>query len=329
MRQVRLPLILATIAALAPAITLAACGSRTASSGQLGTLDSVAMVSASDGWAVGTIILHFDGHQWQRTSDPVTNELVSVAMVSSSDGWAAGDGVFLHFDGHNWKKVYEVPNASLSRVFMLSATDGWAVGATRASNASPAYALLLHYDGTSWQQVALPQRYESLEDTFMVSPSEGWAVGLDQTSHVALLHFHHAIWSQMPLPPDRVPPSHLWMVSSTDGWLTGQPILHYQGGAWSPIATPSTGLTGLLRGIDMVSSSQGWAVGDNGILRYADGMWSIQSAQRVNRMAGVAMLSNQDGWAAGTYTEVGDQVTRYAIILHYDGSSWTQVKINS
>ena len=77
-------------------------------------LNSVAMVSTDDGWAVGWIsgsnmILHWDGSAWTRVSSPVfqtVQMLTSVAMVSTDDGWAVGvGGTILHWDGISWSQA--------------------------------------------------------------------------------------------------------------------------------------------------------------------------------------------------------------------------------
>ena len=41
------------------------------------------------------------------------------------------------------------------------------------------------------------------------------------------------------------------------------------------------------------------------------------------------MLTSRDGWAVGTHIEVGDQVTKNPVILHFDGATWTQTTISS
>ena len=72
------------------------------------SLHSVAMVSASDGWAVGGCgtILHYTGSQWAQVNSPTCSDLYSVAMVSASDGWAVGDsGTILHYTGGQWTVV--------------------------------------------------------------------------------------------------------------------------------------------------------------------------------------------------------------------------------
>jgi hypothetical protein len=64
------------------------------------SLYSVAMLSASDGWAVGTAgtILQYTGRQWITVASPTNNALLSVAMVCATEGWAVGvDGTILHY----------------------------------------------------------------------------------------------------------------------------------------------------------------------------------------------------------------------------------------
>ena len=58
---------------------------------------------------------------------------------------------------------------------MVSVTDGWAVGDSGA---------MLHWDGTSWQNVPSPAPY-SLFSVAMVSETDGWSVG----SSGAILHY--------------------------------------------------------------------------------------------------------------------------------------------
>ena len=79
--------------------------------------DSPAMVSPSEGWAVGTdTFLHYVNGQWSSVSGPTAHYvLTSIAMVSPSDGWAegtntsTGDGnnsnLLLHYTGGQWKIV--------------------------------------------------------------------------------------------------------------------------------------------------------------------------------------------------------------------------------
>jgi hypothetical protein len=117
------------------------------------TLSSVAVVSASDIWAVGNLYnpsngtghplsLHWNGKQWQRVNTPnpsAGSTLYGVAAVSSSDVWAVGTDpvtstLIEHWNGTRWKIVpspnagdYNILNAvsALASGFALATgTDG-------------------------------------------------------------------------------------------------------------------------------------------------------------------------------------------------------------
>ncbi len=123
----------------------------------------IALISASEGWAVGArgTILHYRGGQWldwmnepkpTRSAVPTSKDLTSVVMVSHSEGWAVGHGhVILHYDGGEWKATVSTigdfskrlirnvskyvllditgPNYSdFSSIARASTTDVWAVG---------------------------------------------------------------------------------------------------------------------------------------------------------------------------------------------------------
>jgi photosystem II stability/assembly factor-like uncharacterized protein len=126
------------------------------------SLSSVAAISASDIWAVGsyqngagstalsqTLIEQWNGTSWQVVSSPnvgtVPNRLSSVAAVSASDVWAVGyqyvtsqigTGFFPtlieHWNGINWQVVAS-PNPGtggnrLNGVAVINASNIWAVG---------------------------------------------------------------------------------------------------------------------------------------------------------------------------------------------------------
>lgn len=72
-----------------------------------------------------------------------------------------------------------------------------------------------------------------------------------------------------------------------------------------------------LQAIDMISASEGWAVGDDGtILHYKDGAWSLLTPAPTSlSLYAVQMLGPDDGWAVGSNH----------LILHYKNGSWQRV----
>ena len=73
------------------------------------------------------------------------------------------------------------------------------------------------------------------------------------------------------------------------------------GASCSPAASAATVQAGALTGLEFVSPTQGWAVGQNTILATSDGgtHWAPQLSGKLN-LTSVDFVSARDGWAVGT-----------------------------
>ncbi|MGH7191953.1 MAG: hypothetical protein ACREJM_00285, partial [Candidatus Saccharimonadales bacterium] len=138
----------------------------------------------------------------------------------------------------------------------------------------------------------------------------------------------------------------LAMVSPTEGWAVGDGgILHYACGQWINVSEtlpprPATLPTSEayypgLRGVFMLSATNGWAVGDGGAIWHYDGTsWRPTASPNVTsypfRGAGIAlysvwMVSPVEGWAVGgTMYSTGKNP---AIIERYVRGNWTVADI--
>lgn len=261
--------------------------------------------------------------------------LMSIAMLSASDVWAVGSdfnkssqsahtSVFLHFDGTTWKRVRTSFDYSMASISMLSSSDGWAVGSN----------VILHYTGNQWTVHTIDHsgQYETLEAITMVSAAEGWAVGSagdGQTTGSVVLHYTHGRWTRITIPQDTglTYLRAISMVSPDEGWAVGSyyangeanVALHYSHGMWK---RADVGVSGPLYGISALSPDDVWAVGASNpgtgpgfIMHYSHGVWSNVPSPTPNIVHAITMHSPTDGWIAGDG----------AAILHYDGARWTQV----
>lgn len=156
-----------------------------------------------------------------------------------------------------------------------------------------------------------------LNNLAMESASEGWAVG-DDTAHAkhgVILHYTGGKWEQVSTPSDA---GMLWgicMLSSSDGWIVGDQgiILHYDGQSWQQMQSP---VKTALGSVFMLSPTDGWAAG-NEILHYSNGVWTrVASASEF--IYQIQMLSATEGWAVGP-----------ARILHYYAGVWTPTYVRS
>jgi serine/threonine-protein kinase len=144
--------------------------------------------------------------------------------------------------------------------------------------------------------------------------------------------------------------------SGSDAWMVGCAPLstcaqtwtaHFNGTTWTQVPSPSPGpeTSDELGGVTVLSASNAWAVGviinhassKSLILHWNGTAWtqvpSPSPGTIGNQLYGVAATSANDVWAVGVYTGVG--VGRVGpgggalgfapLILHWNGTAWTQV----
>jgi photosystem II stability/assembly factor-like uncharacterized protein len=227
------------------------------------TLLDISMVSANEGWAVGALgtILHYADGIWAQIVSPTTKHLTAISMVSQSEGWAVGqDGAILHYTNGAWSIVSSPTDLYLQDIKMVSREEGWAVGRN---------GLVLHYTGGNWQQIASPT-LTNLLSIDMVSAEDGWIVGWQPGFEHALLKYSNGAWQPLPIDKslDKV-----FMLSDSESWALSAGAwagginrsLRYINGSWETMSLP-TGFG--VSDIDMISSDEGWIVGNFGTILY-------------------------------------------------------------
>jgi hypothetical protein len=343
-------------------------------------LRGVSMVSADEGWAVGSVfndrdltsrllILHYTHGLWAEVAvpsslDPRTS-LASVSMVSADNGWAVGthpppaaggssQGVLLHYSGGQWGVVTNALAGDLARVRMRTATDGWIVGQGYGQS------VLLHYNGDTWTPVNAPTLAGlGFTDVAPVAADDVWLAARDPQAASVLLHYDGHVWSRVPLPLGNAAISSLAMLSSSEGWAVGgycgcgsasggsgasgtsvpvgpgtptppppMPsqgphgatgprgalILQYHNGVWTEVTNPAQAKADdYLFDVALAPDGEGWAVGYGGVLVYEHGgRWSRFQESWTKGLLSVALSSATEGWA------VGDQ----GGLLHLHGGVW-------
>jgi hypothetical protein len=247
------------------------------------------MISPTEGWAVGDggIIIHYSGGTWSGPVSPGTtsNNLFSVFMVSSTEGWAFGaKGSILHYSGGTWTLLpsNQVPTSPVALLnfnsgFFNAANDGWVVGTD---------GVVVHFDGTNYGTVTSPtfNNFTSISFgpplTGPIDPNDGWAVGNASLydgvlpNEPTIYHWNGFQWTKGVTIGTTNNLNSVFMINSGDVWTVGggpratascsgplcPVILHFTGGSWNTITPPPGNY--LLKSIFMVSSNEGWAVGE-------------------------------------------------------------------
>lgn len=196
----------------------------------------------------------------------------------------------------------------LRAVTARSATDVWAVGSGELGDYE-SYAVVHHWNGTVWQTV--PE-----------VPSDG----LVRLTGVGTLPSGEAIA----------------VGSETSGGRTTPLIQEYSAGGGPgqemPVPVPAGG--GAWQGIDLLSATDGWAVGVSGSLVEGEpaqtliAHWDGARWQQVaspspgtlsSRLNAVTAVAADDAWAVGEVRNTDDSKTARSLLLHWDGSSWSRV----
>lgn len=314
-------------------------------------LTSVAMVSATEGWAVGfegpgthPYLLHLRHNAWaEETLPPVRIVPQAIAMVSASEGWIAGadafatgaHGVLLHGLGGQWSAVaLPAQVGPIAGLAMLSPSEGWAVATNHAEDG---HARILHYVQGAWTiAFSLPDA-STLLSIAMVSPTEGWAAGANasDTSASAIWHFASGAWQSVALTdPARADLEYISMRSPDEGWGIGVSplpahqgdqyarqagaIWHYSGGQWQVEEryADDPGQAVYLTALLAVAPDDVWVAEADGtgkrFLHRVGGAWQKVSAPIRDGINNIAMVSASEGWAVGDAGQM----------LHYAHGAW-------
>ena len=242
---------LGSAGAAAASQTVAWGTTSSAPAGALGELFGVAAASSSDVLAVGgfnpgqppTAVLikpyaeHWTGAGWSATSVPLGQvypsgeqaaQLTGVTEAAPGDGWAVGTVSDLsssasrtlayHWDGTAWARSPtpdpagpSLPN-QLAAVAARAANDVWAAG---YDNYPAEASLVLHWNGTAWRQVSVPNI--GALNAVAVAPGRVWVAGGNRVAQ-----FNGTTWTKLPAPP---------VISQDFVVLTG--LAHNAAGLWA------------------------------------------------------------------------------------------------
>jgi hypothetical protein len=264
------------------------------------TLNSIDLVSSTDGWAVGDdgLILRWDGENWTRVQGPIQpskgSDYRSVSMVSATDGWIAeNSGHLLHWNGAAWTVFATIGGNAIE---MISSTDGWL-----ASTGG-----LYHWDGVTWKWVSAPI-YEIFSSLSILNPNCGWAVGF----HGAIIRWDGLSWQPVVSPTGMYLGS-VEVVSENEVYVGGETLFHLVGTDWTVVSGVSPFS---VYAIAMNSSTSGWAAGVDGFSRYEAPIWRYVKLPTNNVIRDISIVADDDAWAVG---EGG-------VILRWNGTDWLLV----
>lgn len=248
---------------------------------------------------------------WTSQTSGTTQDLWAVQFIDASNGYVAGNaGTVLKTTdgGTTWTPVPINTTDPVRSISFIDVNTGWAAVGDPNNSISSGAIWMTTNGGTSWTQQS-PSTTESRLGISMVSSTNGWACGsrngplnIDATVNGGSTWTNQSDANIFGWTYD------IDALSTTTAFtvggaffpsVTGLIISTTNGGSTWSLA--STGTIPFVYGIDMISSTSGFVVGDQGaIMKTVDGNnWSPQTSGTTNILRGVSFVSATTGWVSG------------------------------
>jgi hypothetical protein len=323
---------------------------------------SIWAAGPDDVWALDpTTLLHWNGLAWSVVAPPPFPPFTKLYVVSGSgpnDVWvSASDNLGGRWDGTQWttwRSSQDMFAYIGSSLFVLSPTEAWAGGRGIA-----------HFNGVWAPTPVLVGGIAGYPIIWGGQSDSVWALG-DFGPPNNFIHWNGSAWAPavMPTPAGSAikgTSSHdVWWLDP------GGTLAHYDGGEWATMGTfgdppqpnqpsrvgwralaaaaPGMAIVGATNGrvirtdggdVEVLapgsaiepadiwwdSSGNGWVVGTAGVmLKHSGDRWEPAAAGATNNLRSVW------GFSADDVFVVGDGPSSSGVVLHWDGSAWSQLQ---
>jgi len=239
-------------------------------------LKSVLVLSQTDIWAVGLngVVIHYDGINWSVDPDaPVYSSNCNVVTKDTNQTvWIGYSYDILKFENNVWSTFSFGGGEHITDIYFNESDEGWATDLRGK---------IYYYNGYGWSlQHDLAFGYMSsgggVKSIWAENSTDIW-VGTDYGQN-ELLHWNGSEWLIISLYDDYsdgvnkiqdivgFSSNDLWFCDGYHAQDRGGDIFHWDGNNIIEVTSPTTNA---IYDMKMMSSSSGWAVGENGVvLRY-------------------------------------------------------------
>jgi hypothetical protein len=338
-------------------------------SGQNFVLNAVSVPASGDVWVAGyhwenvggttefrTLAEHFDGSRFvivptpDRETAPAVDFLEGVAGTSASDIWAVGSSsppgmpdqtLVERWNGTSWA-IVSSPNPGnagniLQAVAAISPTDIWAVGASQDSSTFYERPMAIHWDGTAWTSMSLPNPRGCSGHSYLTAVAgaaarDVWAAGWCGSGGSTPQQGYVERWAggrwKVAAAQGAIPaysqlyglsangPEDVWTVGHTQQSGSSQTVavaVHWDGKSWRQVPVNLPGTDASLRSIVDVPGQPVWSVGAGSSpqppfagplsVRYGRGVWHAAKVPvAFGSLSGLAVdVGVGQIWAAGTH----------------------------
>jgi hypothetical protein len=263
------------------------------------------------------------------------------------------------WDGGAWlhQPNGDTSQSGLSGVDADGPDDVWAVGSFLSKHGHGIQPLALHWDGTVWERIHVPDisptgeppspltGSNALAAVSVIGPGDVWAVGANHVGEgpdfSLVEHWDGSSWTTIAGPANTPDMYGVLAFSDTDVWAAAgdQGVDHWNGRTWT-VYTPEPPAHSVAGGSIQAVAGTGpddiWAVGGaypHSLAEHWDGhSWTAaptpDGSQTATALTAVSAVSPDDVWAvAASWDGYGSFVSSEAFMEHWDGQRWSAVRV--
>lgn len=266
--------------------------------------------------------------KWQHHESPTQADLHNIYFASDSLGWVISHeaGLVLHTtdSGESWSVQARLDSVTFEDIYFLNKDTGWI-------SAEKGLLFKTTDGGKHWRKQKIADKKSWVYSVRFFDKNHGLAVGLREERPITLFLSTFDGGKNWKNIQNKVPPSYYAPVALVDdrkGYVGGFKIIYTdnRGQSWQKQnidTTSSSKCPEIVRGLAMVNSKMGWAVGRCGlILSTTDGKtWHHQKKFTTNRLRGVRFINQSEGYI------VGDSNKEPGVLYHTEdgGKTWKTV----
>jgi hypothetical protein len=309
----------------------------------------IEVIAPNDIWGVGlwrtsdfreySLTMHYDGIQWSIIPSPSPlspNGKPAVALddvdaIASDDVYAVGsyavynvssrDTFMLHWDGSSWEHIVTPGQSAFGAqgfvfeaVVAIAENDVWFGGQGWPDTVAGQPAnLLVHYDGSSFEEIYLPLLQNSehkIRDMTALSSDDVWAVGAHgRASSIGRMHvarWNGSSWTYLDMPELGIDENltAVAAIAADDVWVSGSyaivdennllvylPLfLHWDGSGWSQFDSPGFGSD-----LAAIESNNVYAVGGETLVHWDGQSWTVAGELDVTAEASLNAIDRIPG----------------------------------
>ncbi|MFI6518526.1 hypothetical protein ACIBF1_23425 [Spirillospora sp. NPDC050679] len=303
-------------------------------------LSQVAVISATEAWAVGgagktPLVRRWNGRTWNRVALPASVKDARLSGVSATSGknvWVSGSNgrdkqFWMRWNGARWSVVTaKIPADSTPGAPELLAVSGSDVWSFARKGWGPFSPDVRHFDGKRWSVVRSPGW---ITEASAVSGKDVWATGWVEAPGApvpTVLRWDGRSWKKQAQPLGKDGSLHdVLAFSAKNVWASGQDgagrgvLLRWDGRTWKKSFAPNTKKA--LTGLAYDGAGGLWMRAGDRFLRYRAGKWSSVAVPAKpgyrTAVSDIAYVPKSTSvWAVGSL-EDKRQVARYDAILKY------------